>query len=162
VAEGDQREDGAAGHPVDGLLDQDLMPVHGNRGGATPLLPRTPPTDVNWGGAAPLLPQAPPTVTRASLLLENGFELELAAYRAVRLDDLEARHGVVVDVPVGVEAPLAVDPLEVLGEGYRLAEGLPLPGDVLGAIDLRRGALERVDRDPAAFHRVERVGGGLL
>src|SRR5262245_32886139 len=39
--------------------------------------------------------------------LEDGLELELAADRPVRLDDLESRHGVVVHVAVLVEAPLA-------------------------------------------------------
>src|SRR3989454_11252017 len=63
-------------------------------------------------------------------LLENGLELELAADRRVGLHHLEAGHGVVVDVTVLVEAPLAVDAVEVLRGRDRLAHGLALLGDV--------------------------------
>src|SRR6266487_4207920 len=69
-------------------------------------------------------------------LLEDGFELELAADRPLGLHGLEAGHGVVVDVAVLVEAPLAVDALEVLGGRDRLAHGLALRGEVLGALEL--------------------------
>src|SRR5213593_4522094 len=63
------------------------------------------------GGAVALL-----GILRARTgLLEDGLELELAADRPVSLHGLESRHRVVVDVPVLVEAPLAVDALEVLG-----------------------------------------------
>src|SRR5215471_14763823 len=68
-------------------------------------------------------------------LLEDGLELELAADRPVRLHDLEAGHGVVVDVAVLVEVPLAVDAFEVLRRRDRLAHGLALLGHVLRALD---------------------------
>src|SRR5713101_6453530 len=86
------------------------------------------------GGAVALLgiPRAP------AGLLEDGLELELAADRRVRLHHLEAGHRLVVDVTVLVEAPLAVDAVEVLGGGDRLAHGLALLGDVLGPLDRRR------------------------
>src|ERR1700741_1866302 len=74
---------------------------------------------------------------RTCTLLEDGLELELAAERGVGLHHLEAGHGVVVDVAVGVEAPLAVDALEVLGGGDRLALRLALGRDVLCGFDLR-------------------------
>src|SRR5215813_2478826 len=95
-------------------------------------------------------------------LLEDRLELELAADRPVGLHRLEAGHRVVVDVTVLVEAPLAVDALEVLGRRDRLADGFALLGDVLGLLDLRRGALDRVHDHPAAFRGVERVRGRLL
>src|SRR5262247_3498925 len=95
-------------------------------------------------------PPRPPSV-----LLEDGLEGELAADGAAVLDGLEAGHGVVVDVAVLVEAPLAVDALEVLGRGDGLAQGLALLGDVLGLLDGRRGALERVDDDARPLGRVE-------
>src|SRR5213594_1510 len=95
-------------------------------------------------------------------LLEDGLELELAADRPVGLHGLEAGHGVVVDVAVGVEAPLAVDALEVLGGGDRLAQRLALLGDVLGPLHLAGGPLDRLDRHAASLRRVEGVGGRLL
>src|SRR5262245_59090031 len=95
-------------------------------------------------------------------LLEDRLELDLAADRPVGLHGLEAGHRVVVDVAVLVEAPLAVDALEVLGGGDRLAHGLALLGDVLCLLDLRRGPLDRVDDHPRALGRVERVRGRLL
>ena len=103
VAERDQREDGPAGEAVDGLLDEDFPPLHGSD-----------PVEVEGGPRRPAL--------HAVALLEDGLELELAADRPVRLHRLEAGHGVVVDVAVLVEAPLAVDALEVLGGGDRLAQ----------------------------------------
>src|SRR5262245_48983704 len=90
-------------------------------------------------------------------LLEDRLELELAADRPVGLHGLEAGHRVVVDVAVLVEAPLAVDALEVLGGGDRLAHGLALLEEVLCLLDLRRGPLDRVDDHPRALGRVERV-----
>src|SRR6267143_2142559 len=95
-------------------------------------------------------------------LLEDGLELELAADRPVGLHGLESRHRVVVDVTVLVEAPLAVDALEVLGGRDRLAHGLALLGDVLRLLDLRRGPADRVDDDPASLGRVQGVRGRLL
>src|SRR5437016_13861320 len=110
------------------------------------------------GGAVALL-----GILRARTgLLEDGLELELAADRPVGLHDLETGHRVVIDVAVLVEAPLAVDALEVLGGGDRLAHGLALLGDVLRLLDLRRGPTDRVDDDPTALGRVERVRGRLL
>src|SRR5881628_860207 len=53
-------------------------------------------------------------------LLEDGLELELAADRPVGLHGLEAGHGVVVDVAVLVEAPLAVMPSKFLVEAIAL------------------------------------------
>src|SRR5213594_2602595 len=95
-------------------------------------------------------------------LLENRLELELAAERRVRLHGLEARHRVVIDVTVLVEAPLAVDALEVLRRGDGLAHGLALLGDVLRLLDRRRRALDGVDDHATAFGGVERVRGRLL
>src|SRR5438105_14446009 len=110
------------------------------------------------GGAVALL-----GILRARTgLLENGLELELAADRPVGLHGLESRHRVVVDVTVLVEAPLAVDALEVLGGGDRLANGLALLGDILRLLDLRRGPADRVDDDPASLGRVQGVRGRLL
>src|SRR2546426_695669 len=110
------------------------------------------------GGAVALLgiPRAP------AGLLEDGLELELAPDRRVRLHHFEAGHRVVVDVTVLVEAPLAVDALEVLRGRDRFAQGLALLGDVLRALQLRRGPADRVDDDPGALGRVERVRGRLL
>src|SRR6185503_18418569 len=84
-------------------------------------------------GAAPapyppiafVMPVAPrPAVSDRSRdsapLFQDRLELELAADRGVGLHDLETRHRVVVDVAVGVEAPLAVDALEVLGGAIAL------------------------------------------
>src|SRR5207247_3407432 len=105
-------------------------------------------------GRRPALPPA--------RLLEDGLELELAADRPVRLHHLEAGHGVVVDVAVLVEAPLAVDALEALRGRDRLAYGLALRGDVLGALELGRGAADGVDDHAAALGRVQRVRRGLL
>src|SRR5438128_12452557 len=110
------------------------------------------------GGAVALL-----GILRARTgLLEDGLELELAADRPVGLHGLESRHRVVVDVAVLVETPLAVDALEVLGGGDRLAHGLALLGDVLRLLDLRRSPLDGIDDDPASFGRVEGVRGRLL
>src|SRR5438128_7630894 len=95
-------------------------------------------------------------------LLQNRLELELAADRGVRFHGLEARHGVVVDVTVLVEAPLAVDALEVLGGGDGLAHGLALLGDVLRLLDVRRGPLDGVDDDAASLARVEGARGRPL
>src|SRR5881397_3866104 len=95
-------------------------------------------------------------------LLEDGLELELAADRPVGLHGLEAGHGVVVDVAVLVEAPLAVDALEALRGRDRLAHGLALRGDVLGALEVGRGAADGVHDHAAALGRVERVRRGLL
>src|SRR5207237_10044190 len=89
-----------------------------------------------WGatGGPPIPPsarRAPAKPGRASIvgpplaaLLENRFELELAADGAVGFHGLETGHRVVVDVTVLVEAPLAVDPLEVLPRSAGLATGL--------------------------------------
>src|SRR5437867_10912171 len=110
------------------------------------------------GGAVALL-----GILRARTgLLEDGLELELAADRPVGLHGLESRHRVVVNVAALVEPPLAVDALEVLGGGDRLAHGLALLGDVLRLLDLRRGPLDGIDDDPASLGRVERVRGRLL
>src|SRR5256712_3650548 len=110
------------------------------------------------GGAVALL-----GISRAPAgLLEDGLELELAPGRRVRLHHFEAGHRVVIDVTVLVEAPLAVDALEVLRGRDRLAQGLALLGDVLRALQLRRGPADRVDDDPGALDRVERVRGRLL
>src|SRR5437899_11560448 len=88
-------------------------------------------------------------------LLEDGLELELAADRRVGLHDLEAGHGVVVDVAVLVEVPLAVDAVEVLGGGDRLAHRLALLGDVLRLLDRWRGAADALDRHASGLGRVE-------
>src|SRR5215813_12692359 len=80
------------------------------------------------GGAAALFVM----LSARTALLEDRLELELAADRPVGLHGLEAGHRVVVDVAVLVEAPLAVDALEVLGRRDRLADGFALLGDVLG------------------------------
>src|SRR5258705_427857 len=110
------------------------------------------------GGAVALL-----GILRAPAgLLEDGLELELAADRPVGLHGLEAGHRVVVDVAVLVEAPLAVDALEVLGGRDRLAHGLALLGDVLRALDLRRGPADGVDDDPSALGRIQGVRGRFL
>src|SRR5438128_7179938 len=93
------------------------------------------------GGAVALL-DCP---TSLSVLLENRLELELAADGGVGFHGLEARHGVVVDVTVLVEAPLAVDALEVLRRRDGLAQGLALVGDVLRLLNDRRRALDGVD-----------------
>src|SRR4026207_419674 len=103
---------------------------------------------------------APPCLPTG--LFEDGLELELAADGSVGLHDLESGHGVVVDVTIGVEAPLAVDALEVLGGGDRLAQGLALLGRVLALLDRGRGPLDRVDGDASRLRGVERVGGRLL
>src|SRR5213594_2742931 len=92
-------------------------------------------------------------------LLEDGLELELAADRPVGLHGLEPGHRVVVDVAVLVEAPLAVDALEVLGGRDRFAHRLTFLSDVFRALQLRRGSADRVDDDPAALGSVERVRG---
>src|SRR6266852_717140 len=124
-------------------------------------------------GAAPLpgppttllIPASPtPTLTGAvgPTLLEDRLELELAADRSLGLYHLEAGHRVVVDVTVGVEAPLPVDAVEVLGDRDCLAHRLPLLSDVLGALDGRGRALDPVDGDPARLRGVESVGGRLL
>src|SRR5437016_185305 len=77
------------------------------------------------GGAVALL-----GISRAPAgLLEDGLELELAPGRRVRLHHFEAGHRVVIDVTVLVEAPLAVDALEVLRGRDRLAQGLVLLDD---------------------------------
>src|SRR3989441_312876 len=105
--------------------------------------------------------------------LQGGLELGIAPRRRVRpppllaghrvrLHHFEAGHRVVIDVTVLVEAPLAVDALEVLRGRDRLAQGLALLGDVLRALQLRRGPADRVDDDPGALDRVERVRGRLL
>src|SRR4029453_11782696 len=106
VAERDESEDGPAGEAVDRLLDEDFPPRHG---------------EIMGGPRGPPIPA----------LLEDGLELELAADGGVGLHDLEAGHGVVVDVAVGIEAPLAVDALEVLGGGDGLAQGFALLGRIL-------------------------------
>src|SRR5438094_5881724 len=118
----------------------------------------------SWGGTSrPGRAGALFGVLRARTgLLEDGLELELAADRPVGLHDLETGHRVVIDVAVLVEAPLAVDALEVLGGGDRLAHGLALLGDVLRLLDLRRGPTDGVDDDPASLGGVERVRGRLL
>src|SRR5262249_1712500 len=106
-----------------------MRPRSPNLGGAASLLPQTPPPQCSctWQRglcrrvriirrrAAPLSPQAPslPRLSVPVRLLEDAFELELAPHGRVGLHHLEARHGVVVDVPIGVEAPLAVYALEV-------------------------------------------------
>src|SRR5437868_2897498 len=127
-----------------------------------------------WG--APSGPPIPPSARRApakpwrasivgpplAALLENRLERELAADGAVGFHGLEAGHRVVVDVTVLVEAPLAVDPLEVLRRRDGLAHGLALLGDVLRLLDLGRRALDGVEDDARALGRVERVGGRLL
>src|SRR5258705_7829773 len=121
-------------------------------GGAEMAAPMFPRGVSRPGGAGALL-----DIVRAPTgLLEDGLELELAADGAVGLHDFEAGHRVVVDVPVLVEVPLAVDALEVLGGGDRLAHRLALLGDVLRLLDRRRGAADAVDRDAAGLGRVER------
>src|SRR5262249_15937350 len=144
-------EDGAASHPVDRLLDENLVPGHAG-------------IDRIWGGANAAPPPDPPTAAIAAIsgLLEDALELELAAHGRVRLHDLEAGHGVVVPGAVGVEAPLAVDAVEVLGQRDGLAHGLALLGGILGLLDGRSRALDAVDGDAARFDRIEGVGGGLL
>src|SRR5207245_2553238 len=114
-----------------------------------------------WLGA-PRENRGAPRFRRHSPLLENCLELELAADRGVRLHGLEARHGVVVDVTVLVEAPLAVDALEVLGGRDGLAQRLALVLHVLGLLDGRGRALEGVDDDAGALEGVQRVRRGLL
>src|SRR5215831_10370471 len=106
------------------------------------------------GGPPAALPNPP--------LLQDGLELELAAYGAVRLYHLEAGHGVVVDIAVLVEAPLPVDAVEVLGGGDGLAHGLPLVGDGLGLVHLGRRPADGVDDDAPALRGIEGVGGRLL
>src|SRR5204863_20904 len=95
-------------------------------------------------------------------LLEDGLELELAADRRVGLHHLEAGHRVVVDVTVFVEAPLAVDAVEVLRGRDGFAHGLAFLGDVLRPLQLRRRPADRVDDHPAALGRVQGVRGRLL
>src|SRR4029450_2595131 len=85
-----------------------------------------------------------PSPAPAVTLLEDGLELELAADGCVGLHDLEAGHGVVVDVAVGIEAPLAVDALEVLGGGDGLAQGFALLGRILALLDSAGSALRAV------------------
>src|SRR5882672_447685 len=122
-------------------------------GGAEMMGPRLPGGLARPGGAGALF-----DILRAPTeLLEDGLELELAADRAVGFYDLEAGHRVVVNVAVLVEVPLAVDTLEVLGGGDRLAHRLTLLGDVLRLLDRRRGSADAVDRDAAGLDRVERV-----
>src|SRR5258706_4450407 len=95
-------------------------------------------------------------------LLEDGFELELAADRPLGLHGLEAGHGVVVDVAVLVEAPLAVDALAVLGGGDRLAHRLAPRDEALRLIEHGLGAADRVDDHARALGGVERVRRRLL
>src|SRR6267142_3412669 len=127
-------------------------------GGSGAAPPPAPPTT--------LLIPPPPTATLTGAvgptLLEDRLELKLAANRGVGLHHLETGHRVVVDVAVGIEAPLSVDAVEVLGGRDRLAHRLPLLGYVLGALDCGGRALDPVDRDPARLRSVEGVGGGLL
>ena len=77
-------------------------------------------------------------------LLEDGLELELVAEGPVRLHRLEAGHGVVVDVAVLVEAPLAVDAFVVLGGRDGLRNAFAFLG-VLALLDGGRRALDGVD-----------------
>src|SRR2546425_10151814 len=128
----------------------------------------SPPAAGGYGGG-PGLRRAPPSLPggfggpfRGPPLLQNGFELELAADGGVGFHGLEAGHGVVVDVTVLVEAPLAVDALEVLRRPDGLAPGLALVGDVPPLLDDRRRALDGVDDHAGALGRVERVRGRLL
>src|SRR5262245_62044317 len=97
-----------------------------------------------------------------SRLFENGLELELASGRTVRLYDLEAGHRIAGRVAVLVETELPVDAFEVLGVRDRLADGLALLGDILGLVELGRGALDAVDGDPRGLRRVQGVPGRLL
>src|SRR5437867_12969544 len=90
-------------------------------------------------------------------LLEDGLELELAADRPVGLHGLEPGHRVVVDVAVLVEAPLAVDALEVLGGRDRFAHRLPFLGVLLRAFQLRRGSADCDDYDPSARRAGSRI-----
>src|SRR2546422_4765688 len=96
------------------------------------------------GGAVALLgiPRAP------ARLLEDGLELELAPDRRVRLHHFEAGHRVVIHVTVLVEAPLAVDGVEVLRGRDRVAQGLALLRDGLRALQLRRGPAGRARGEP--------------
>src|SRR5207247_1844508 len=125
-----------------------------------PTWPPTPPREARHAPAEPWRSSAFRVLRQA--LLEDGLELELAADRRVRLHHFEAGHGVVVDVTVLVEAPLAVDAIEVLRGRDRLAHGLALLGDVFRALQLRRGPAEGVDDDPGALGRVEGVCRRLL
>src|SRR5207245_2613994 len=125
-----------------------------------PTWPPTPPREARRAPAEPWRPSAFRVLRQA--LLEDGLELELAADRRVRLPHFEAGPGVVVDVTVLVEAPLAVDAIEVLRGRDRLTHGLALLGDVFRALQLRRGPAEGVDDDPGALGRVEGVRGRLL
>src|SRR4051812_18091402 len=113
---------------------------HQFKWGASPGPPKPP----RVARGAPAGPGRPPVLS-APALLEDLFEGELAADRGVGLRDLEAGHGVVVDVAVLVEAPLAVDALEVLGRGDGLAQRLALLLRVLGLLDGRGRALDGVE-----------------
>src|SRR5262249_27004770 len=93
-------------------------------------------------------------------LLEDALELELAAHGCVRLRHLEAGHGVVVDVAVGVKAPFAVDAIEVLGERDGLAHGLALLGGVLGLLDGPSPARAGIGGDPGPCRRAAGRGRG--
>src|SRR5437879_12224017 len=104
---------------------------------------------VSGAATAPIPPglrldRAGGSIASAALprLLEDGLELELAADRSVRLHHLEAGHGVVVDVAVLVEAPLAVDAREVLRGRDGFPHGLALLGRVLRLLDRRRRSLD--------------------
>src|SRR5258706_551685 len=94
-------------------------------GGAEMMGPRLPGGLARPGGAGALFD----ILGAPTELLEDGLELELAADRPVGFYDLEAGHRVVVNVAVLVEVPLAVDTLEVLDGGDRLAHRLTLLGD---------------------------------
>src|SRR3989441_12622565 len=124
--------------------------------------PEMAPQAPRGGSGRPGGAEAPLDRRDTATLLENRLELELAADRGVRFHGLEARHGVVVDVTVLVEAPLAVDALEVLGGGDGLAHGLALLGDVLSLLDRRGRALDGVDDHARALGRVERVRRRVL
>src|SRR5438876_11179485 len=124
--------------------------------------PETGPQAPRGGSGRPGEAEAPLDRRDTATLLENRLELELAADGGVGFHGLEARHGVVVDVTVLVEAPLAVDALEVLRRRDGLAQGLALVGDVLRLLDDRRRALDGVDDHAGALGCVERVRGRLL